>query len=65
MNIFISAGEASGDALGATLLAALKRKKPQLSAFGMGGPRMLGHGFKAIRNSNELGVVGLIEVLRH
>jgi lipid-A-disaccharide synthase len=65
MNVFISAGEASGDALGAALLEALKRKKPQLSSFGMGGPRMLAHGFKAIRNSNELGVVGLIEVLRH
>ena len=65
MNVFISAGESSGDALGAALLHALKQKKPELTASGMGGPRMKAQGFDAIRNANSLGVVGLVEVIKH
>jgi lipid-A-disaccharide synthase len=65
MKIFISAGEASGDALGAALLKSLHSKIPELNAFGMGGPGMKALGFNAVYNSNELGVVGLFEVLRH
>lgn len=65
MRIFISAGEASGDALGASLLTALRAQVPQLEAFGMGGPRMRASGFDAHRNAEELNVVGLLEVLRH
>jgi lipid-A-disaccharide synthase len=65
MRIFISAGEASGDALGAALLAALKDRVPELTAFGMGGPRMKALGFEAHHDAREVGVVGLVEVLRH
>lgn len=31
----------------------------------MGGPRMVAAGFEAIKSSEELGVVGLIEVIKH
>lgn len=65
MRIFISAGESSGDALGAALLEALERRVPALDAFGMGGARMVAGGFRAIRAASEVGVVGLVEVLRH
>ncbi|MCK6550051.1 lipid-A-disaccharide synthase, partial [Myxococcota bacterium] len=65
MKVFISAGEASGDALGAALLEALARRGVDVEAFGMGGPRMQALGFRVVRDASELNVVGLVEVLRH
>jgi lipid-A-disaccharide synthase len=65
MRVFISAGEASGDALGAALISALKAADPELVAFGMGGPRMAALGFEVKKDSKELNVNGLVEVLRH
>lgn len=65
MRVFVSAGEASGDALGASLLSSLRKQVPELEAFGLGGPRMKLEGFDAVRDANELNVVGLFEVLRH
>ncbi len=65
MRVFISAGEASGDALGAAFIRSLRSRVPDLVAFGMGGPRMEAEGFVAHRSSNELNVVGLVEVVRH
>jgi len=65
MRVFISAGEASGDALGAALLEELIKKIPTTKSFGMGGPRMRALGFETFRDSKSLGVVGLFEVLRH
>ncbi|HEV8231752.1 MAG TPA: lipid-A-disaccharide synthase [Thermoanaerobaculia bacterium] len=62
LNLLISAGEASGDLHGARLLAALKRRRPDLSAFGMGGERLQSEGLKAIVRSDTLSVVGLFEV---
>ncbi|MFO0725411.1 MAG: lipid-A-disaccharide synthase [Myxococcota bacterium] len=63
--VFLCAGEASGDALGASLLTALRARAPDLVAFGMGGPAMIAQGFQAEATIDELGVVGLLEVLRH
>lgn len=65
MRVFVSAGEASGDALGASLLAGLRAEVPEIEAFGLGGPRMQAEGFEAVRDSGELNVVGLFEVLAH
>lgn len=65
MRLFISAGEASGDALGAAFLDALRDRAPEVDAFGLGGPRMAASGFRALRNADEIGVVGLFEVLGH
>jgi lipid-A-disaccharide synthase len=65
VRVFISAGEASGDALGASLLHELQKSAPDVEAFGMGGPRMTSLGFRAIEDSNAIGVVGVLEVLRH
>lgn len=65
MKVFVSAGEASGDALGASLLDALREADPDLETLGMGGPRMKAAGFDALRDSGELNVMGLVEVLRH
>jgi lipid-A-disaccharide synthase len=65
LKIFVSAGEASGDALGASLIRALKTKREGLSFFGMGGRDMVAEGFIQHRDASEVGVVGLVEVIRH
>lgn len=62
MNLLISAGEASGDLHGARLLQALKRRRPDLTAFGMGGGRLVEAGLEPVVRSETLAVVGLFEV---
>ncbi len=62
MNLLISSGEASGDGHGARLLAALRKKKPGVAAFGMGGRRLAAAGLDRVVFSEELSVVGISEV---
>ena len=59
------AGEASGDLLGAGLIAALRERYPTATFAGVGGPRMQAAGFDAWHASDELAVMGLAEVVRH
>ncbi len=63
--IALIAGEASGDLLGADLLAALRRRHPHARFAGIGGPRMRAQGFEAWHDIAELSVMGLAEVLHH
>ncbi len=60
---FISAGEHSGDLLGADLVLALKEKLPKLSAFGIVGSAMANAGVDEIANISEISVMGVAEVL--
>jgi lipid-A-disaccharide synthase len=62
LNLLISSGEASGDGHGARLLAALRKKRPDLAAFGMGGRRLAAAGLDRVVSSEELSVVGISEV---
>lgn len=64
LRIMISAGEASADRLGASLLTALSART-DLESMGMGGPRLGAAGLIAWRQASELSVVGLVEVVRH
>jgi lipid-A-disaccharide synthase len=59
------AGEASGDLLAGLLLGGLRRRWPELSAFGIGGPRMAEQGFEAWWPSEKLAVFGFVDALRH
>jgi len=59
------AAEASGDLLGAHLIAALKARRPDLRFSGIGGPRMIAQGFESHVPIDKLGVRGYVEVLRH
>lgn len=65
MRIALVAGEASGDQLGAGLIAELKARFPQAEFAGIGGPAMRAAGLDAWHDSQELAVMGLAEVLSH
>jgi lipid-A-disaccharide synthase len=65
LRIGIVAGEHSGDQLGAALIAALRERVPNLSCFGVAGPRMIAAGCEAWWGADQLAVMGLTEVLRH
>ncbi len=58
------AGEASGDLHGARLLSELKKRLPEVRAFGLGGDELQGEGFEAVAHSSEIAVVGITEVLK-
>ena len=60
--IFLIAGEPSGDALGAALMAALKAKS-EVSFTGIGGALMAAEGLTSLFPMKELTVMGLAEVL--
>ena len=59
------AGEASGDALGAGLVEALRQRFPNARFAGIGGDAMRGAGMETWHDARELSVMGLFEVLRH
>jgi lipid-A-disaccharide synthase len=65
VRIAMVAGEASGDLLGSRLLAALRRRFPDASFFGIGGPNMLSAGFDSWFPQEKLAIRGFVEVLRH
>ena len=63
VRVMISAGEASGDRLGAGLAAALREQDPGMDLVGMGGPQMRDAGVRLVQDSAEVAVVGISEVL--
>ena len=65
LRVGLVAGETSGDTLGAALIAALRARVPDVQFFGMAGPRMVAAGCEAWASSDQLGVMGLVEVLTH
>jgi lipid-A-disaccharide synthase len=63
--IAMVAGEASSDQLAAHLIAALKAQRPEVSFYGIGGPKMEREGFNALWPAEKLSVRGYAEVLKH
>jgi len=63
LTIGIVAGEASGDALGATLIAAVREELPQARFVGVAGPRMQAAGCEPWFPLETLSVRGIVEVL--
>ena len=59
------AGETSGDALGAGLVAALRERFPEAEFAGVCGPAMRNAGVEAWADAGELAVMGFSEVLAH
>src|SRR6185295_3706338 len=62
--IMIVAGEASGDAHAAALVAALRVAQPnaQLNFFGATGPLLRASGVESIVRSDDLAILGLLEI---
>lgn len=63
MRFYLIAGEPSGDALGAALMAGLKELQPDVDFAGVGGPLMQAQGLDSQFPMDELSVMGLAEVL--
>ena len=61
--VLVVAGEASGDAHAAELVAALKALRPDLHFFGMGGARLAAQGVELLFDAGEVSVMGITEVL--
>lgn len=63
MRVFLVAGEASGDSLGAALMAGLKELTGSVEYAGVGGPLMAEQGLDSQFPMQELSVMGIAEVL--
>jgi lipid-A-disaccharide synthase len=63
--IGVVAGEASGDRLGAGLVEALRRRYPQASFVGIGGPRMQEAGVHSLYPMESISVIGTDGLFRN
>lgn len=62
--LMIVAGEPSGDAHAAALVKELRKKENHLECFGSTGPLMRAAGVETIVNSDDLAIMGIVEVGR-
>ena len=65
IRIGIVAGEASGDALGAGLMRALKARVPGISFEGIGGPQMQALGCRSLFPMEQLSIIGLESINKY
>ncbi|HME38129.1 MAG TPA: lipid-A-disaccharide synthase [Steroidobacteraceae bacterium] len=64
LRVGLVAGEASGDTLGADLIGALRRLRPDARFFGVAGPKMQAAGCEVWEPAESLAVMGLFEIVR-
>ena len=64
MKIMFSAGEASGDMHGAKLAEVMKQQDPSIELIGMGGEQMKKAGVRIVYDIQNLGFIGVGEILR-
>jgi len=62
-HIYLIAGEASGDFLGAQLMKAMKVQAPETTFSGVGGDLMIAEGLDSLFPMEDLSVMGIWEVL--
>ncbi len=63
--ILISAGEASGDYYAAELMKNLRGRWPDCAFFGCAGPHLRAAGAEPVIRTEDLAVVGIVEVVAH
>jgi lipid-A-disaccharide synthase len=62
--VFLVAGEASGDHLGADLIGSLRKHRPDLRFSGVGGPAMARMGLASLFPMADINVMGVLPVIR-
>lgn len=64
MRVFVTAGEPSGDRLGASLMRGLRAQAGEEVSFdGVGGPLMEAEGLRSIFSMDEISIMGIVEIL--
>lgn len=63
--IYIIAGEASGDILGARVMARMKEQNTDTRFVGVGGPKMIEQGLHSLFPMEELSLMGITEIIPH
>ena len=63
MRVFVVAGEASGDKLGAALMAGLRTHISDVQFEGIGGDRMIAQGLQSLFPMDEISIMGITEIL--
>lgn len=63
--VYLVAGEASGDALGAGLMRSIRARVPEARFMGVGGEMMAAEGLKSLFPYHELSLMGFAEVVPH
>jgi lipid-A-disaccharide synthase len=64
-NIFIVAGEPSGDLHAAKLMQSLKELQPNIHFYGIGGKMMEAEGLHSLIPMEKISVIGIVEVVKH
>ena len=64
MNIFILAGEPSGDEYGAKLMKELTTNNPKNTFYGIGGSLMSEQGLNSMVPFQKMSVMGFVEVVK-
>jgi len=62
-HVYLIAGEASGDFIGAQLMKAMKAQSSDVRFSGIGGPLMSAQGFNSLFPMEELSLMGIAEIL--
>lgn len=65
VDVFVLAGEHSGDAHAAAMVTQLRRVQPEVSVAAVGGPALAQAGAFSLFDLTRFAVVGLFEVLKH
>lgn len=64
-SIFVLAGEVSGDLHAAGVVRSLLEARPDVRVFGVGGSRLRDLGADLLYTTDEMSIMGFVEVLRH
>src|SRR5262249_15326218 len=63
-SIFIFSGERSADLYGGLVIEALRKRAPQATLFGVGGPAMRAQGFESMLPMETFQVMGFSDVIK-
>lgn len=63
--IYFIAGENSGDFIGAKIISSLKNIEPNISLYGIGGPKMQAEGMDSLFSIDAINLMGFLEIIPH